>query len=181
MVEAGDLDGTACPESTWFGEQVDFETCKAAGGLTKDWADAMYMSIITSTTIGYGDLSPKSQWGRLFGCVWITYSVLASALFISIISESAFEWRERQKEEDKKLHESGDITHAMDKNDFLKYVLIRKGFISRELVDDIDDVFKSLDPGTGFVTKKDLLDSESPSKASILQSIPRAATGWTST
>merc|ERR550514_687340 len=36
------------------------ELCYATGGHVKTWVDAYYMSVITLTTVGFGDIAPKS-------------------------------------------------------------------------------------------------------------------------
>jgi voltage-gated potassium channel len=53
------------------------------------WADALYMSVITVTTVGFGEVSPLSQAGRLFtsalivlGVGAITYSFTALANYL---------------------------------------------------------------------------------------------------
>lgn len=39
------------------------------------WIDAYYFSIITLTTVGYGDLSPQTDVGKLFTTVYILVGV----------------------------------------------------------------------------------------------------------
>merc|ERR1719333_1772015 len=47
---------------------VEGEKCPATGGAVKTWIDSFYMAVITLTTVGFGDHSPKSVTGRVFGC-----------------------------------------------------------------------------------------------------------------
>jgi hypothetical protein len=42
------------------------ETC-----IEKDWIDAFYMSCITVTSVGYGDIKPHTDGGKIFGIFWI--------------------------------------------------------------------------------------------------------------
>ena len=37
----------------------------------------MYMSVVTMTTVGFGDFSPQTQGGRIFSMFWIFVGVLA--------------------------------------------------------------------------------------------------------
>jgi len=35
------------------------------------WLDALYFSVITLTTVGYGDLSPQTDFGKIFTILYI--------------------------------------------------------------------------------------------------------------
>lgn len=39
------------------------------------WIDSLYFSIITLTTVGYGDLSPSTPFSKLFTCFYILSGV----------------------------------------------------------------------------------------------------------
>eukprot|EP00906_Rhabdomonas_costata_P023249 RCo033483 len=39
--------------------------------LISNFHDGFYMAVVTMTTVGYGDLAPRTTAGRLFTCVWI--------------------------------------------------------------------------------------------------------------
>jgi hypothetical protein len=50
-----------------FAIQADFKTI-----LNEDWKRHMllnYFSVVTLTTVGYGDITPRSNWARNFSCV----------------------------------------------------------------------------------------------------------------
>ena len=47
------------------------------------WIDALYFSIITLTTIGYGDFSPQTTAGKLFT---ITYIILGIGIILGFIN-----------------------------------------------------------------------------------------------
>ena len=49
------------------------------------WIDALYFSIITLTTIGYGDFSPQSTAGKLFTIAYIVVGVGMILGFINAV------------------------------------------------------------------------------------------------
>jgi voltage-gated potassium channel len=55
------------------------------------WIDAFYFCVITLTTIGYGDLTPKTAIGKLFTVVYIFVGLGLLAAFISYVAQQARE------------------------------------------------------------------------------------------
>lgn len=47
-----------------------------------EWFDSLYFSVITLSTIGYGDFSPKTTFGKAFTMVYVFVGI---GLFIAII------------------------------------------------------------------------------------------------
>jgi hypothetical protein len=57
------------------------------------FGDALYMSIITATTIGFGDFSPHTRVGRASAIVWILVSTFVTANVLKNISAVFIESR----------------------------------------------------------------------------------------
>lgn len=55
-------------------------------------ADSLYVTAQTLTTVGYGDLTPRSGGGRLFAVVVMLIGVGGVALAVSAIVQSVVEW-----------------------------------------------------------------------------------------
>lgn len=50
------------------------------------WVDALYFTVITLTTIGYGDFSPKTDVGKLFTVAYALVGLAALGGFIALIA-----------------------------------------------------------------------------------------------
>jgi voltage-gated potassium channel len=56
------------------------------------WFDGFYMTLITMTTIGYGEIHPLSHPGRIFNSFLIVAAVTASGFTIAMISQALLEF-----------------------------------------------------------------------------------------
>ena len=54
-------------------------------------ADAFYMTVITISTVGYGELHPFSATGRLFVSFYILYNLVLVAYLVSVLSAFIFD------------------------------------------------------------------------------------------
>lgn len=110
-------------------------------GYQKTWVDAFYMSVITMTTVGFGDYTAESEGGRLFGAVWMLLGVTATINFIGTFSDGVFTLQDdimRSKITHAAFHENDDDGDGMlDKTEFLKMQLIQNGLATKEQFDSI--------------------------------------------
>jgi voltage-gated potassium channel len=56
---------------------------------TEDWSllEALYFSLTTLTTIGIGDLSPSSEWSRIFTIVYVLVGLGVLVAFVTALGE----------------------------------------------------------------------------------------------
>merc|ERR1719356_368210 len=133
-------------------DDTSYKTCVQTGGFQHGWGSSFYMSVITVTTVGFGDYSPRTKLGRAFGIVWMTVGVAVTAFFISSLSSLLAE------EDDELDFEDADTIdrtcfQAMDKdnNGFLSkdeyalYVLVKHGLVPQEIIDEIHAKYQSMD------------------------------------
>jgi voltage-gated potassium channel len=55
------------------------------------WLDSLYFSVITLTTIGYGDFSPQTDIGKLFT---MAYIIIGVALILGFVNTLFLHYRE---------------------------------------------------------------------------------------
>lgn len=71
------------------------------------WLDSLYFCVVTLATVGYGDLHPTTEWGKLFAIPYIIVGVAMLGVFIQIAGKTALQGlqergeRMRLKEQEK--------------------------------------------------------------------------------
>lgn len=94
------------------------------------YGDAVWWSVVTMTTVGYGDLYPTSTTGRVIGAITIIFGISVFSMLFSVLQE-AF-----QGESDASNHE---ILARLDRTDQL---LLR---LAARLDVNIEDEFQKMD------------------------------------
>ncbi len=63
------------------------------------YIDALYFSVITLTTVGYGDISPHTDIGKLFTVVYVLAGIAILGTFANILVKRAMIHRQEKKEQ----------------------------------------------------------------------------------
>ncbi|MEM6997372.1 MAG: potassium channel family protein [Patescibacteria group bacterium] len=50
------------------------------------WVQSFYFSVVTLTTVGYGDLAPTTDGSRLFTSVYILFGVAIAISFLGVVA-----------------------------------------------------------------------------------------------
>jgi Ion channel len=140
------------------------------GNHTQDttWGDALYFAIVTATTVGYGDMSPQTQSGRLMALVLIPLAVGSMGHCLSRIANTVVDTRQQRAMRHKMatqeltLHdiiamdEDGDGQVTM--SEFMEFMLIAMGKVDKELWTTLEEHFHRLDADcTGALSRRDLI------------------------
>ncbi|MBN1327532.1 MAG: ion transporter [Candidatus Cloacimonetes bacterium] len=79
-------------------------------GLIKSFFDAIWWSLVTITTVGYGDVYPITFWGRLIGIVFILLGFIVFSTFTAFVASNFI---------DKKIKERKGLSNITEKNHIL--------------------------------------------------------------
>eukprot|EP00928_Gymnodinium_smaydae_P006264 TRINITY_DN12198_c0_g1_i1.p1 TRINITY_DN12198_c0_g1~~TRINITY_DN12198_c0_g1_i1.p1 ORF type:complete len:324 (+),score=60.93 TRINITY_DN12198_c0_g1_i1:57-1028(+) len=131
---------------------TSFDTCSNTEGQVKDYVGAFYMSVITLTTVGFGDLYPMSYVGQLVGIFWMAIGVATCANWVLATQDLMFNVQQSQKR--KKGHDDvlfdemdGDSDGILQKDEYLSYMILTHGTHSKEAINKFRTDFDSLTSG----------------------------------
>ncbi|XP_031500147.1 two-pore potassium channel 3 [Nymphaea colorata] len=133
------------------------------------WLDSFYLSVMSVTTVGYGDQAFKTLPGRIFASVWLLVSTLAVARAFLYLTEWRIDRRHRRIAK-WVLHRdmtvldliAADIDNNgfVSKSEFVIYKLKEMGKIGEKDILQICNQFNRLDTGKcGKITLSDLMES----------------------
>jgi len=152
-------------------------------GEGKTWLQAVYMSIITLSTVGFGFFNATTEGGKVFGAFWMMFGVATLAATIAAYCElmSTIKAKERRNVPGEKLkffrliqnysHVSSDgLDKGMDSYDFLKFCLVMKDTITEEELAVIEGKFEHLG-GTpdGVVDYQTVHEAECPPRSFLVE------------
>ncbi|KAH7568621.1 hypothetical protein ACOSP7_011638 [Xanthoceras sorbifolium] len=133
------------------------------------WLDSLYLSVMSVTTVGYGDRAFKSMPGRIFASIWLLVSTLAVARAFLYLAEARVDKRHRRiakwvlgQEMTVAEFLAADIDNNgfISKSEYVIYKLKEMGKVSEKDILQICQNFERLDSGhCGKITLADLMES----------------------
>jgi voltage-gated potassium channel len=60
------------------------------------WLDSIYFSVITLTTVGYGDITPKTNAGKIFTIFYVLIGIGIIGTFANLLIRNAAAKREKK-------------------------------------------------------------------------------------
>ena len=153
------------------------------------WGDCFYWAVITCTSIGFGDFSPKHWSGRLFATFYVLVAVGCFATSLGQLSAvimdyeteravKAFIARGVSPELIRDIDADG--SGSVDKLEFLTHMLLSTGKLERPDIDGVLALFDSLDvDGSGQIGPEDCIGAQ-PLPSSLQSTASEADSGNTS-
>eukprot|EP00415_Alexandrium_ostenfeldii_P000773 UN0773 len=132
-------------------------SCRSTGGREISWPDALYFSVITLSTVGFGDYTANTWGGRLFGSFWMLMGVASMVVFVTSFAVFLQGLKQAKKEQriTKELFEKfdEDKSGTLDKLEFLKLQMQLHNLADADVIDSIMKQFSLLDAdGSGSVS-----------------------------
>jgi len=62
-----------------------------------NWLDSLYFTLITITTVGYGDISPQTNLGKILTMVLIVFGIGIILTFIEVFAQKRMVKRSKKK------------------------------------------------------------------------------------
>lgn len=131
------------------------------------WSDSIYYSIITASTVGFGDLSPQTQKARALAVLFVP---LAVASMGQVLGGTVSYFLEKRREKynramyEKSLSASdledmdADQSGGVSRNEYVEFMLIKMNLVDKEILDDLHGQFDRLDlDKNGSLSKRDLI------------------------
>jgi hypothetical protein len=138
-------------------------------GEEKTWLQAIYMSVITLSTVGFGAFTPNTTWGMVFASFWMLFGSAALVSVVTSFTEYTMKMQEYERFDPDAIHKSlsefKEKHHnaEMTETQFIRFTLIQQGIASEGDVNAILANFHVLadDEGaTGKTVKLDALSTE---------------------
>lgn len=124
------------------------DTCEDTHGYKKTFSQSVYMAVITLTTVGFGDFTPKSKGGRIFGFFWMIAGVLSFGNFVTAFGA----WLDATFKKDHSSKFGRAIFDSIDKDgngfltrgEFMSWMLIKEGIVPADQIDHFYTLFDTL-------------------------------------
>mmetsp|Transcript_59836 Transcript_59836/g.104648 ORF Transcript_59836/g.104648 Transcript_59836/m.104648 type:complete len:483 (-) Transcript_59836:244-1692(-) len=110
--------------------------------------EALYMSVITLLSIGFGVYHPRTQTGKLVGAIWMVVGVASMGRLIMRLTNSLFQQRKKLCAQAVAQDIFAEVDKKgkgyIDKVEFMEFEMVRSG-IPQSVFDEVKEKFASLD------------------------------------
>jgi len=121
-------------------------------GEGKTWLQAIYMSIITLSTVGFGAFTPNTTGGMIFGAFWMIFGSAALVGVVGAFTQFVMDSNMYERFDAEQVEQSSQAvddlkqngTKELDETQFIRFTLLQKGLCKAEDVDTLLDHFQTL-------------------------------------
>lgn len=119
-------------------------------GEGKTWLQAIYMSVITLSTVGFGAFTPNTEGGKVFASFWMIFGSAALVSVVTSFTELTMKFNEYERFDVQKgkkalsVYKEEKGTNEMEESEFLKFGLVQRGLISAEDFVQIQSTFQEI-------------------------------------
>mmetsp|Transcript_61077 Transcript_61077/g.162368 ORF Transcript_61077/g.162368 Transcript_61077/m.162368 type:complete len:363 (+) Transcript_61077:51-1139(+) len=140
-------DFDACDVILPFGET---QGCLDLGGTPRSVTQAFYMSVITLTTVGFGDDVPGNWVGRLFATVWMMVGVASMGYYLGQIAKAVTSNYVKSSVSTGMSEETfrmidADNSGALSTYEYVVYMLLNFNMVDANDVQELVDGFNEMD------------------------------------
>mmetsp|Transcript_27524 Transcript_27524/g.34404 ORF Transcript_27524/g.34404 Transcript_27524/m.34404 type:complete len:406 (+) Transcript_27524:82-1299(+) len=118
------------------------------------WIEALYFSVVTCTTVGYGDILPVTPGGKVFAIFWTIIGTITTGNFLGSFMSNYVEVQQAKKrhqelkktlskDEIKEVDEDGDGKISV--SEFVLYKIEKMGLVSADDINVIAEEFSKFD------------------------------------
>jgi hypothetical protein len=132
-----------------------------------DLSEVAYFLVVSATTLGFGDLAPVSQPGRLATAFFIPIAVATMGQWLAIVAKFIVDQRQEAFQRDFEVEgisladlqamdsdDDGNVSRA----DFLEFMLLAMSKVDKSLLEELRAHFDRLDADrSGLLSKDDLI------------------------
>mmetsp|Transcript_48770 Transcript_48770/g.91319 ORF Transcript_48770/g.91319 Transcript_48770/m.91319 type:complete len:526 (+) Transcript_48770:56-1633(+) len=126
----------------------------------KSWLEAVYMTIITSASLGFGACTPVTRHGMAFSAFWMLCSCAALGMVIGNFShlmllmerEEQINFPKRRKEFKRYCESVRKVDDKMNRYEFTRLMLLYSGMVHRSDLICLENIFNELNPVNNLVS-----------------------------
>jgi len=141
---------------------IEGPQCKETGGYQTDMHTALYVAMITFSTVGFGDQAPKSKLGRCLGSFFMIVGVAAFGHLVAEVFHLIDEHKSYHRKRSRCTREifnkiDRDQTGRISRPEFVRYMLVRQGKVDIKALKQVDELFDELDRnGSGHLSFEEI-------------------------
>lgn len=135
---------------------------RSSNGNIKGFFDAVWWSLVTITTVGYGDKVPVTFWGRIIGIIFIFLGFIIFSTFTAYIASNFIDKKIKERKGLNKIRDKNHILicgwnssanrilefiHKQDNSDIVNVVLVNE--LEENKISSLQNQFPDL--GIGFI------------------------------